>query len=74
MTRPVNAMLTSGYLINAFEVPEGEEEQFLKAWHEAAELKHPSPLPLMMVKSKGRQKARSFEAMLSPDPQSPAAW
>lgn len=28
-------------LINAFEVPEGQEEQFLKAWHETAEhLRH----------------------------------
>jgi heme-degrading monooxygenase HmoA len=27
-------------LINSFEVPAGEEEQFLKAWHEASELLH----------------------------------
>ena len=30
-------------LINAFEVPAGEEEQFLKAWNEAAELLRHAP-------------------------------
>lgn len=30
-------------LINPFEVPAGEEEQFLKAWHEAAEHQRHAP-------------------------------
>ena len=30
-------------LINPFEVPAGEEEQFLKAWHEAAEILRQAP-------------------------------
>ena len=30
-------------LINAFEVPAGEEEQFLKSWHESAEHMRKAP-------------------------------
>jgi heme-degrading monooxygenase HmoA len=30
-------------LINAFEVPAGEEEQFLKSWHETAEVLRQAP-------------------------------